>query len=115
VAKNTKTVSTLPEMPNMTRTPPCPIKARSAVASNSKGRRSLPPRQPSGFAFPTSRYRGDTLPGKDHQRASLSHVHMIKLTETREITPYLWVHPDEGAVMAGSKKRPQPGAEAVSD
>jgi hypothetical protein len=22
---------------------------------------------------------------------------MIKLTETREITPYLWVHPDEGA------------------
>jgi hypothetical protein len=22
-------------------------------------------------------------------------VHMIKLTETREITPYRWVHPDE--------------------
>jgi hypothetical protein len=22
-------------------------------------------------------------------------VHMIKLTETREITPCLWVHPDE--------------------
>jgi hypothetical protein len=22
-------------------------------------------------------------------------VHMIKLTETREITPYLWAHPDE--------------------
>jgi hypothetical protein len=22
-------------------------------------------------------------------------VHMIKLSETREITPYLWVHPDE--------------------
>ena len=22
-------------------------------------------------------------------------VHMIKLTGTREITPYLWVHPDE--------------------
>jgi hypothetical protein len=22
-------------------------------------------------------------------------VHMIKLTETREITPYTWVHPDE--------------------
>jgi hypothetical protein len=22
-------------------------------------------------------------------------VHMIKLTETREITPYVWVHPDE--------------------
>jgi hypothetical protein len=22
-------------------------------------------------------------------------VHMIKLTKTREITPYLWVHPDE--------------------
>jgi hypothetical protein len=22
-------------------------------------------------------------------------VHMIKLTETREITPYIWVHPDE--------------------
>jgi hypothetical protein len=22
-------------------------------------------------------------------------VHMIKLTETREITPYQWVHPDE--------------------
>jgi hypothetical protein len=24
-------------------------------------------------------------------------VHMIKLTETREITPYKWVHPDEEA------------------
>jgi len=22
-------------------------------------------------------------------------VHMIKLTETREITPHIWVHPDE--------------------
>jgi hypothetical protein len=22
-------------------------------------------------------------------------VHMIKLTATREITPYVWVHPDE--------------------
>ena len=22
-------------------------------------------------------------------------VHMIKLTETQEITPYKWVHPDE--------------------
>jgi hypothetical protein len=22
-------------------------------------------------------------------------AHMIKLTETREITPYVWVHPDE--------------------
>jgi hypothetical protein len=22
-------------------------------------------------------------------------VHMIKLTETLEITPYVWVHPDE--------------------
>jgi hypothetical protein len=22
-------------------------------------------------------------------------VHMIKLTETREIAPYVWVHPDE--------------------
>ena len=22
-------------------------------------------------------------------------VHMVKLTETREITPYRWVHPDE--------------------
>ena len=22
-------------------------------------------------------------------------VHMIKLTEKREITPYLWVHPDQ--------------------
>jgi hypothetical protein len=22
-------------------------------------------------------------------------VHMIKLTATREISPYLWVHPDE--------------------
>jgi len=22
-------------------------------------------------------------------------VYMIKLTETREITPYRWVHPDE--------------------
>ena len=23
-------------------------------------------------------------------------VHMIKLTETREIAPYVWMHPDEG-------------------
>jgi len=22
-------------------------------------------------------------------------VHMIRLIETREITPYVWVHPDE--------------------
>jgi len=22
-------------------------------------------------------------------------VHVIKLTETREITPYIWVHPDD--------------------
>jgi hypothetical protein len=22
-------------------------------------------------------------------------VHMIKLTETRQVTPYKWVHPDE--------------------
>jgi hypothetical protein len=22
-------------------------------------------------------------------------VHMIKLTEVREITPYVWVHPDD--------------------
>ena len=30
------------------------------------------------------------------QKAVTRHrVHMIKLTETREITPYVWVHPDE--------------------
>jgi len=23
-------------------------------------------------------------------------VHMIKLTEAREITPYVWVHPEDG-------------------
>jgi hypothetical protein len=23
-------------------------------------------------------------------------VHMVKLTETREVTPFPWVHPDEG-------------------
>jgi hypothetical protein len=50
--------------------------------------------------------------GKDHQRGLLaqsfgvavamwlgvarsSPVHMIKLTQQREITPYKWVHPDE--------------------
>jgi len=42
-------------------------------------------------------------------------VHMIKLTETREITPYLWVHQDEGAVMAGSKKRPSRGKRVRAD
>jgi hypothetical protein len=34
-----------------------------------------------------------------HQRRSWRHgapVHMIKLTETGEITPYLWVHPVAG-------------------
>jgi hypothetical protein len=30
------------------------------------------------------------LPGRDAPP-----VHMIRLTETREITPYVWVHPDE--------------------
>ena len=28
-------------------------------------------------------------------RRYTSPVHMIKLTEAREITPYVWVHPDE--------------------
>jgi hypothetical protein len=28
-------------------------------------------------------------------KALTPQVHMIKLTETREITPYKWVHPDE--------------------
>jgi hypothetical protein len=29
------------------------------------------------------------------QRRYMPPAHMIKLTETREITPYKWVHPDE--------------------
>jgi hypothetical protein len=29
-----------------------------------------------------------------------SAVHMIKLTETREITPYKWVHPDDESEIA---------------
>jgi hypothetical protein len=28
------------------------------------------------------------------ERSLRAPVHMIKLTQTREITPYLWVHPD---------------------
>jgi hypothetical protein len=36
-----------------------------------------------------------TLAEKFYCRSSGSPVHMIKLTETREITPYLWVNPDE--------------------
>jgi hypothetical protein len=33
-------------------------------------------------------------------------VHMIKLTETREITPYIWVHPDDydGARPPGPRR-----------
>jgi hypothetical protein len=27
--------------------------------------------------------------------AVAARAHMIKLTETREITPYVWAHPDE--------------------
>jgi hypothetical protein len=30
-------------------------------------------------------------------------VHMIKLTETREITPYVWVHPDGERLRCVSK------------
>ena len=30
-------------------------------------------------------------------------VHMIKLTQEREITPYVWVHPDEDRLPAGSR------------
>jgi hypothetical protein len=31
-------------------------------------------------------------------------VHMIKLAETREITPYVWVHPDvcQGSNLCGT-------------
>jgi hypothetical protein len=27
-------------------------------------------------------------------------VHMIKLTETREIAPYVWAHPDDESEIA---------------
>jgi hypothetical protein len=30
-----------------------------------------------------------------HNNHGAPPAHMIKLTETREITPYLWMHPDE--------------------
>jgi len=36
-----------------------------------------------------------TLAEKFYCQSSGSPVYMIKLTETREITPYLWVHPGE--------------------
>ena len=40
-------------------------------------------------------------------------VHMIKLTETREITPYVWVHPDEERsrlfLFGSATERAQPG------
>jgi hypothetical protein len=29
---------------------------------------------------------------------------MIKLTEAREITPYVWVHPDDGAEPLGASR-----------
>ena len=29
------------------------------------------------------------------RKGRYSPAHMIKLTETREIAPYVWVHPDE--------------------
>ena len=32
-------------------------------------------------------------------------VHMIKLTQQREITPYAWVHPDDDEVQAISAMR----------
>jgi hypothetical protein len=54
--------------------------------------------QPSGFVFRTPAANPDSPLGNTHQRAPVSYgapVHMIKLTETREITPHLWVHPDE--------------------
>src|ERR1700688_1450650 len=43
---------------------------------------------------PWSRHSGAEMPGGKKGRYAPP-VHMIKLTETREITPYVWVHPDE--------------------
>jgi hypothetical protein len=31
---------------------------------------------------------------------------MIKLTQTREITPYVWVHPDEESLIECSARAP---------
>jgi len=39
--------------------------------------------------------RSDAAPAAHAATSYKPPVHMIKLTETREITPYTWVHPDE--------------------
>jgi hypothetical protein len=35
------------------------------------------------------------MPGRARRDDTLPPVHMIKLTQQREITPYAWVHPDD--------------------
>ena len=37
-------------------------------------------------------------------------MHMVKLTETREITPYLWVHPDEDGASRAACDHFAPGS-----
>jgi hypothetical protein len=57
------------------------------------------------------------LPSRRRRRPAQhdsSHAHVTVDVPAFVRGIYLRVHPDEGAVMAGSKKRPQPGeAEAV--
>src|ERR1700682_80856 len=52
---------------------------------------------------PWSRHSGAEMPGGKKGRYAPP-VHMIKLTETSEIAPFVWVHPDEGGGV-GSRRR----------
>jgi hypothetical protein len=68
VAKNTKTVSTLPEMPNMTRTPTCPPSKRGLrLQAIVKGG------DPCRLASPQDSLSAPAFLANTHQRASLSH------------------------------------------
>jgi hypothetical protein len=35
------------------------------------------------------------VPGPEEKNRYAPPVHMIRLTQEREITPYVWVHPDD--------------------
>jgi hypothetical protein len=59
------------------------------------------PREPAARRHPPAARHADLETGSRAEMPVMPQgrhaplVHMIKLTEQREITPYFWVHPDE--------------------
>jgi len=92
----------------------CLWRASAAVANNRAMHQRWPglarsrvqqvqdPREPTARCYPpATRYAAVEAGGIPEMRRSCRKgryappVHMIKLTETRQITPYKWVHPNE--------------------